>query len=64
MIASKAAPNDTPNVTGLRQESGPSQGLPSRAATPRWSTPDADQRGADEVARVLGGALCGKPAKE
>src|SRR4051812_45953452 len=33
-------PNDSPNVAGLRHESGPCQGRSSTANTPRWRRPE------------------------
>lgn len=40
VTAIRVTPNESPNVTGLRQETGPSQGPPSTANTTRWTRPD------------------------
>lgn len=41
MTAISVAPKDTPNVTGLRHETGPYQGPPSTAKTPRCTRPES-----------------------
>lgn len=39
-IAMSVRPKESPKVTGLRQETGPSQGPPSTAKTIRCSSPE------------------------
>ncbi|MFC6929943.1 hypothetical protein ACFQHO_06045 [Actinomadura yumaensis] len=40
-MVTSVSPNDSPNVTGLRHETGPSHGPPSTRNTPKWTAPDA-----------------------
>src|SRR5215213_709857 len=40
----RVIPNDSPNTTGLRQDTGPSHGPPSTRKTPRWNSPLARRR--------------------
>jgi hypothetical protein len=41
VIDASVMPNDSPKVTALRQDTGPSHGRESTAKTTRWNNPDA-----------------------
>ena len=44
VTVTSVSPNDSPNVTALRHDTGPSQGPPATAYTARWNSPDANSR--------------------